>query len=116
MRKVSGHASDRVCLLRITLPTGRDRFCGRFRIYIDLAILDAFGYLLFSQTGCIMLFHLFSRLYEHTRVVIKTNLSFTTWTNEFGGVKMTKAVLDQIAATAISLIRATSHRATKPVL
>jgi DNA replication protein DnaC len=116
MPKVSGHASDRVCLLRITLPTGRDRFCGRFRIYIDLAILDAFGYLLFSQTGCIMLFHLFSRLYEHTRVVTTTNLSFAAWPNVFGGVKMTKGFLNRITITAISLIRATSHRATKPVL
>lgn len=40
----------------------------------DLVILDELGYLPFSQSGGALLFHLLSKLYEHTSVVITTNL------------------------------------------
>jgi DNA replication protein DnaC len=45
-------------------------------MYVDRLILDELGYLPFSQAGGALLFHLLSKLYEHTSVVIKTNLSF----------------------------------------
>ena len=40
---------------------------------MDLVILDELGYLPFSQAGGALLFHLLSKLYEHTSVVITTN-------------------------------------------
>jgi len=43
---------------------------------MDLIILDELGYLPFSQAGGALLFHLLSRLYEHTSVLITTNLDF----------------------------------------
>jgi DNA replication protein DnaC len=45
------------------------------RTHTDLAILDELGYLPFSQAGGALLFHLISRLYERTTLVITTNLS-----------------------------------------
>lgn len=45
-------------------------------LFMDLVILDEFSYLSFSQTGGALLFHLLSGLYEHTSVVITTNLDF----------------------------------------
>jgi DNA replication protein DnaC len=38
--------------------------------------LDELGYLPFSHGGGALLFHLLSKLYEHTTVVITTNLTF----------------------------------------
>ena len=40
---------------------------------MDLVILDELGYLPFSQAGGALLFHLLSKLYEHTSVMITTN-------------------------------------------
>ncbi len=61
----------------------------------QLLIIDELGFVPFTDNGARLLFDVFSKRYERGSIAISTNLSFEKWSEIFGSIELTQALVDR---------------------
>lgn len=70
------------------------RFKDRIR-RANLLIIDELGFVPFSDNGARLLFDVFTSRYQVGSIAISTNLAFEKWTQIFGALELTTALIDR---------------------
>jgi len=62
-----------------------------------LLIIDELGFVPFSDSSARLIFDVFSKRYERGSIAVSTNLSFEKWTEVFGSIELTQALVDRFS-------------------